>query len=251
MKIAICIPMTSKKQDWKNIWDCDFLKIFLPSFLKTKNDEYDYHFYIGIDENDDFFNKYLEDLKIRLNKNCKIYVQNNYSGNPCGYWNYLFYNAFLDNCEYFCQFGDDINILSYGWTSYFINILKNNNNYGVCGGCDLKFWVERLCNNSIGILENIFFHKNHFQFQKYIFPKELKTWWSDDYISNLYYNLSFCCPEIQFKNMNRVGGHNEKSRYEHDPEDSNKWKPLVERDQKKIIKIINEKKLKINFKKNI
>ena len=32
-KIAVCIPMTSKKQNWTRIGDCFFLKIFLNLLL--------------------------------------------------------------------------------------------------------------------------------------------------------------------------------------------------------------------------
>ena len=39
-KIAVCIPMTSKKQNWMKLGDSFFITIFLPSFLRTYEDIY-------------------------------------------------------------------------------------------------------------------------------------------------------------------------------------------------------------------
>ncbi len=234
-KIAICIPMTSKKQNWMKLGDCFFIKIFLPSFLRTAElKKYEYNFYIGVDEDDDFFQCYLDDFKKRLRPTDKIISSNKYSGNPCGFWNHLFRQAHLDGNDYLVQFGDDIKILSENWTSYFISILQEHNNFGVAGGCDINFWIERLMVGQIGILENIFIHKSHYDYFDLVFHKKLKTWWSDDYISNLYYNYTFCCPNIRYTNVNRVSDVNQKSRYVVDKEDEKKWRDYVLESQKKI-----------------
>lgn len=234
-KIAICIPMTSKKQNWSALGDCFFLKIFLPSFLRTAElRKYDYRFYIGVDEGDHFFQYHLEDFKKRLKPTDTILVSDKYDGNPCGYWNYLFRKAHYDGMDYLVQFGDDIEIISEDWTSYFISVLQEHNNFGVAGGCDINFWIERMMIGQIGILENIFIHRNHYDHFDLVFHKKLKTWWSDDYISNLYYNYTFCCPNIRYKNVNRVSDVNNKSRYEVDKEDEKKWRNYVLESQKKI-----------------
>ena len=76
-KIAICIPMTSKNQNWMKLGDSFFITIFLPSFLRTAElKQYDYTFYIGVDEDDDFFQCYLEDFKKRLRPTDKIISSN-------------------------------------------------------------------------------------------------------------------------------------------------------------------------------
>jgi len=234
-KIAICIPMTSKKQNWMKLGDCFFITIFLPSFLRTyERHLYDYTFYIGVDKEDDFFQYYLEDFKKRLRPTDKIITSNKYNGNPCGFWNHLFRQAHLDGNDYLVQFGDDIEIISNNWTSYFISVLESNNNFGVAGGCDVNFWVERLMIGQIGILENIFIHRSHYDYFDLVFHKKLKTWWSDDYISNLYHNYTFCCPNIRYSNVNRVSDSNEKSRYVVNKEDGKKWQEYVLDTQKKI-----------------
>jgi len=245
-KIAICIPMTSKKQNWTKLGDSFFITIFLPSFLRTyERHLYDYTFYIGIDKEDDFFNHYLEDFKRRLRPTDNIIVSDKFSGNPCGYWNKLFRMAYNDGNDYICQFGDDIEILSEDWTSYFISVLQEHNNFGVCGGCDINFWVERLMLGKIGILENIFFHRSHYDYFDVVFHKKLKTWWSDDYISGLYYNYTFCCPNIRYSNRNRVATNNTKSRYVVNKKDSELWSGYVLESQKAVK---NKKELPETYK---
>ncbi len=174
-KIAVCIPMTSKKQNWMKLGDCFFITIFLPSFLRTyERHLYDYTFYVGVAKEDDFSNHYMEVFK------------------------------------------------------------------RVCGGCDINFWVERLMLGKIGILENIFFHRSHFDYYDLVFHKKLKTWWSDDYISSLYHNYTFCCPNIRYSNRNRVSTNNTKSRYIVDNNDSKLWEGYVKESQKGVR---NKKKL--------
>ena len=53
-KIALIIPITSNNKDFNNIEEIDFIKIFLPSFLKTydTSNKYEYTFYLGYDHDD-------------------------------------------------------------------------------------------------------------------------------------------------------------------------------------------------------
>lgn len=243
IKVAVLIPMTSKNQNWKTLEECDFINVFLPSFLRTyEPKKYDYIFYIGIDKGDIFFEKQLEIFKKRLRPQDKIFIKN-FSGNPCGYWNFLLEQAYNDNCDYFQQFGDDIQILSNYWTSYYINILKDNNNFGVVGGCDINYWIERMMHNEIGIVENCMVSRRHFEMLKYFFHPNFKTWWSDDHISNIYYNLCFTAPEIKFINKNRVGDHNPKSRYKQNNNDKLKLEESIKESQRKIYNYIKKHKL--------
>ena len=72
LNVAVLIPMTSKNQTWLNLVDCSFIRIFLTNFLKTYESKYNYRFYIGIDDNDLFFQKYKKELQARLKKTDKI-----------------------------------------------------------------------------------------------------------------------------------------------------------------------------------
>lgn len=246
--IGILIPMTSKNQKWQVLGDCDFFNIFLPSFLRTREEEkFEYKFYIGVDSDDDFFTSQLDLFKLRLRPQDKIFVKD-FSGNPCGYWNFLLKEAYNDGCDYFQQFGDDIQIISNFWTSYYTDILKNNDGLGVVGGCDFNFWLGRIMNNEIGIVENCMISKRHFEMLGYFFHPKFKTWWSDDWISRTYYNICFTSPEIKFININRVGDHNPNSRYRQNNNDKNYLEDAVSESQKKIYEYIKKNKLitKIN-----
>ena len=243
-KIAICIPMKSQS-DWTQLSDCYLLKTFLPSFLRTcERDKFDYTFYLGYDDNDSFFEQNHNNLKIRFNKTDKLYCKSDFKADPCSYWDFLFKQAVKDGNEYLVQYGDDISIISNSWTSYFVSILKEHNNFGVTGGCDIGYWINRLENGSIGILENIFFHKSHFNYFDRVFDKRLKTWYSDDYISNLYNNYTYCCPNIRYINTNRVGEDNPMSRYTPDMKDRELWQSFI-KDTYKTIK--NKDKLPKDF----
>ena len=219
LNVAVLIPMTSKNQMWLNLVDCSFIRVFLTNFLKTYESKYNYRFYIGIDDNDVFFQKYKNDLQARLKTTDKIInFDNSYNGNPCGIWNKLYSLAYYDNNDYFFQVGDDIQLLSSNWTSYFINILQRNNNIGICGGVEISQWTNRLIKGEPGILENVFTSRKHYDIFKTFFNKNLKNWFSDDLITRTYgnFNLCFISPNIEFINTNRVGDHNELSRYKPD-----------------------------------
>ena len=219
LNVAVLIPMTSKNQMWLNLVDCSFIRVFLTNFLKTYESKYNYRFYIGIDDNDVFFQKYKNDLQARLKTTDKIInFDNSYNGNPCGIWNKLYSLAYYDNNDYFFQVGDDIQLLSSNWTSYFINILQRNNNIGICGGVEISQWTNRLIKGEPGILENVFTSRKHYDIFKTFFNKNLKNWFSDDLITRTYgnFNLCFISPNIEFINTNRVGDHNQLSRYKPD-----------------------------------
>ena len=74
-------------------------------------------------------------------------------------------------------------------------------------------------------------------------PK-FKTWYGDDYISQLYreVNRCFICPNFLYINANRVGGHNECNRYEPSTEMELIWKSEAKEQSLKIneyIKLMN------------
>jgi hypothetical protein len=56
MNIALLIPITSQGRQWKNLYDSYFINLTLATFLLTKNDCYNYTFYLGFDEDDSLFN---------------------------------------------------------------------------------------------------------------------------------------------------------------------------------------------------
>lgn len=236
------MPMTSRGQKWTEIHECAFITTFLPSFLRTyEPHKFTYRIYVGIDDCDAYFQKHREALKSRLGPEDKIFsYPDSYKGNPCGIWTQLMKEAHKDGADYFQQYGDDIRIESRLWTSYFVAILKKSNGVGAVGGCDEKFWISRLSHRQIGILENAMVTRHHWDTFGFFFPPELKSWWSDDWISRVYGSRCFTAPAIHFSNTNRVGDHNELSRYQPDKSDADKWMSYATRDAAKLEKALQE-----------
>lgn len=240
--IGILIPLCSRKQNWSNIFDIDFFCSFLPFFYSSISNKYNYRFYLAIDENDNFLINLREDIEKCLAKEDKIIIApKTLNGNPCGIWNLLLDSA-KDECEYFYQCGSDIAHITNEWDKYFINVLKKNNNLGICGGVDKNFWLERVIRNQSGILENVFFHKTHYDIFGRLFNEKFKTWFSDDYISELYRsnNLTFISSNNLYINTNRVGGHKEDNRYKPSTEMEKIWRDIAKEDSKLIDKYLKQ-----------
>jgi len=237
-RVAILISLCSRNQSWNNIGDIDFFRYFLPGFLETMSHDVDYGIYLGFDDNDEFFLKHKEYLEQRLYTNDKVILlpHQQTNSNPCEAWNILARKARDDGYEYFYQCGSDIYHIVNGWTRYFINILKQNKNIGICGGVDKMFWLDRVKRDMVGIIENGFFHKTHLDIIGGVFNKQLKNWFSDDYISGIYYNNNRCFiqPMLLYRNTNRVGQQDGVDRYKPDTKMKDTYKKLIEEDSKKI-----------------
>jgi hypothetical protein len=244
--IGILVPLCSRNQNWKHVNDIDFFAYFQPFFYQSISGKYTYRFYFAIDDNDKFLNDNLDKIKMKLNdKLDSVHIMDkSLNKNPYGIWNKLL-EISNDQCDYFYQCGSDIMMLTKNWDDYFIKQLKRRDNIGFIGGVDKQFWLERAIRGLDQILENIFFHKTHYEiFNRFINP-EFKTWFGDDYLSQLYREVdrTFICPDILFQNANRVGDSNEKSRYEPSLENEDKWKDLAIKDSIKIKEHLKNKNL--------
>lgn len=235
--IGILIPLCSRNQNWKNVNDIDFFSVFQAYFYQSISGKYTYRFYFAIDENDQFLIENQDKIKMKLNANLdSIHIMpKSLNKNPYGIWNKLLEIA-VNDCDYFYQCGSDIMMGTKGWDDYFIKQLKKYNNVGFIGGVDKQFWLERALRNLDQILENVFFHKTHYDIFKRFINPEFKTWFGDDYLSQLYREVgrTFICPTILFQNANRVGDQNKKSRYEPSLENQSKWKNLAIKDSQLI-----------------
>jgi len=234
MKIAILVPLCSKNQDWVSLKDVDFISIMLDSFLISVSNKHNYKFYLGFDENDKFFVENDKNLRKRFPNMDITMLPKKCNGNPCHGWNILLDKAFKDGNDYFFQCGSDIIQSVKGWDDYFVNLMKKHDDDIICGGVDMPFWCERVIRDQAGILENVFFGRPLYERLGFLFPPEVKSWFSDDVITKIYRNVDRCyiCPNIKYHNVNRVGGNNDKSRYvppekeaiaKNWPQVANKW----------------------------
>lgn len=222
--IAILLSLCSKNQDWKDTRDIDLFKTFLQGFYNTITAKMntDYIFYIGYDSNDEFIKNNLDMIKKRIHKD-DILIElpaEKTNGNPCEAWNILAREGLKNkDIEYFYQVGTDTMHITPSWDRYFIKILADNGNKGICGGVDKRFYLERVLRNDRGIIENAFLHRSHIIQFNGIFKEGLKNWFSDDWITTYYREKSSCfiCPYIEFVNTNRVllqnQGDTSKNRY--------------------------------------
>jgi len=201
IKIGLIIPSTSSKRNYKNIEDLNLFKILINSMKNKLNKNYEYNFYIGYDHDDQFYNKnkhqiinYFNKLKLQ-NSNIYLIQIHNKKGNLSAIWSDLAVIA-SKKCEYLYQIGDDIEIITPNWEDKFINKLKENNNIGVVGATDL---------NNKNLMTQSFVHKNHLKIFKTYFPKELKNWYVDDWVQNVYKpSLSHLFKNLFLKNSGGV-----------------------------------------------
>jgi len=216
--LAILIPLCSNKQEWKSVADIDFFNKFLDAFIFSYSNKRKFKFYIGLDENDEFLMDNLDNMKKRTKRSLFEFfiLPRTCNGNPCLAWTILYKEALKETeNEYFYQCGSDIVHLTQNWDDYLINQLKRMGNKGVVGGVDFHYWMERVIRDQNGILENVMTTRDHYETFGFFFPPEVKTWYSDDMITRIYLNADLCriCTNIHYSNSNRVGGHNDKSRY--------------------------------------
>lgn len=197
IKIGFIIPTTSNKKNYKTIGEIDFFKIVMESLKKQLNNEYIYKFYLGYDDDDIFYNKnknniidYFNNLKLK-NTSIKLIKIKNKKGRVGSIWSDLAELALNDDCEYLYQIGDDIKFLTSNWESIFIDKLRTQNNIGVVGPKDPNHYA----------LTQSFVHKTHLKIFKRYFPEELKNWYIDDWITNVYKpNYSFKFDNISIQN---------------------------------------------------
>lgn len=239
-QIAITIPTTTKGLTIRGIADLPFFKIMLPSFLKTSSGKCYYNFYLGYDYDDSFlsqpsvarkieelFNKIVSDNK-RYTLKIVSFPDTFEKGDLSSMWSYLSDMGMKDGNEYFYQLGDDIQFLEIRekkeWESIFINSLLELNNIGSVGPYD----------NSKKILTQSFVHATHLSIWGRYFPKELKNWYVDDWITEVYSSR----PDKRFRVINSS---NHIVRY--DVKNTEHIKDKLVKDDKKTIMDIRKREI--------
>ena len=202
--IAILVPVCSRNQSYKTLESIPFINILYPSFVKFKDQNYEYSFYIGYDSTDEFYKQVIHDLPFTMKdgSNIKLVELKGCEHKPARAWNILFQNALSDNCDYFYQIGDDVRIKS-PWTEVFIDTLNNNNNIGVVGACHLKNYNQRVNHGRPPVIENAFVHKTHYDIFKTFFDERIDNWFCDDWITEVYkvQNSSFHLNNVFVENL--------------------------------------------------
>ena len=200
-KIALIVPLCSRKQNYQSLDDTTFIKSMIPSFEMNKSEGYEYQFYLGYDDDDIFYIDNHENLE---KLGYKVFKLSGCQNAPAFAWNKLFEIAYNEGYDYFYQMGDDTIFQSKGWTEKFIEKLRENNDVGVVGPCDPINHLRRVQLGRRIILEISFVSRKHYEIQQTYFHPQIKNWFCDDWISETYRNNGFYIfPDITFTNANR------------------------------------------------
>jgi hypothetical protein len=140
-------------------------------------------------------------------------------------WNQLYKKAYQEDYDYFYQSGDDIEYKTVGWIHACIKELKHNNDIGITGPY----------NGHPYLLTQAMVSRKHYEIFHYLFPSEIKNWYCDDWINEIYLP-KYRVPLVQYACLN-IGG---EPRYDivHSKE---LCEYLVLRDKPKVLNYINER----------
>ena len=174
MRIAVVVPSTSKKREWKTATD-SYLNKMLSTFRETCDSEHTYCFFIGVDVTDPYYIKYRSDFETM--DGVRIIPVSVEIGYVTHIWNILAGLAFDEGFDYMFQCGDDVQLETKGWVNKCIEVLHANNNIGVTGPNDRK---------NTRILTQTFVHRTHYELFKFYFPPEIPNWYCDDWINEIY-----------------------------------------------------------------
>jgi hypothetical protein len=184
--IALLIPVCSRNKQYNILYDTPIMKCIYPSFLNTKNEEYNYSFFIGFDDDDEFYKSQYDELK-KIFKNVHILSECQHA--PAFAWNKLAmvaYNSTDVKYDYFFQVGDDIILETPNWSKIFIEKLTLHNDIGVVGPCNLSNYNGRILEGKPYVIENSFVSRKHIDIFNYFFHPTIKNWYCDDWITEIY-----------------------------------------------------------------
>jgi hypothetical protein len=191
MRIALLIPITSRRRKLTAMDECDVLRLFLPSFVETATWEegVSYDILIGIDDVDPFYGDpgrqrlLLEALRAPLANRAVRVAVHTLEGTahaPCWSWNELFARAHAAGADYFYQMGDDVRLVTAGWARAFSGALESN---PALPGLGVTGPLETVAKT---ILTQAFVSRVHRDVFGTFYPSTFRNWWSDDWITRVY-----------------------------------------------------------------
>ncbi len=216
LSICMMLPVTSRGiihnlSLGPRLIDLPLVHTFIPSFLKTIEDKYDYRLYLGYDYNDAWYDneKNLRDLVNLFD----TYMRNaSWSGyhvelrpimlfgidkRITAIWNTLAATAYKDLCDYFYPANDDLQFRTKGWTSAAVHELEKcvvASNFGVVAFRDLS-----ACSFPTFHLT----HRTHLDLHDGIYyPLPAHGAHQDPWIFGMYriWNCAFFLPQYELRN---------------------------------------------------
>ena len=225
-KIAVLIPSTTFKRDWNCITET-YLWNSIICFVNTSQKDYHYKFYIGVDKDDKIYSDKAQRSKIydlfSTWDNCNIqfypFEENVPKGHVTLMWNYLYKKSIEEFNDYFWLAGDDIMYLNHGWLETCIANLKTTKGLGTAG----------CFNGNRNIITQFLLTQTHYAIFGYAFPPQIRNWWCDDYLNELYF------PNFLHISDHRCINAGGTPRYEVDYSAQQYYKNLVKEDKDKLL----------------
>jgi hypothetical protein len=179
-KVVFIIPSTSRNMNFENVASCSLINILYESLKKL--DISRYAFIIGIDDDDEFYNKNIDELKSKLPNNFHLHFLNNYDKSYVCIVNQLADIAIKQyDAEYLHVFADDLNVYESDYINTFIEWFKKHEKIGL-GWCIDENW-PMYCTHP-------FINKTHVEILGYLYPNSIKNVGCDDWIAEVYKNLN-------------------------------------------------------------
>lgn len=190
--IVFLIPCTSRNCDYKTVDDSMLYQIFYESVKKF--DVTRYKFIVGFDDNDEFYLREINNLKKILPDNFYFYFYNNYDKSYSCVVNQLANTAIIQfDAEFLHLVADDLYIYNLDYIDVFSKFIKSNNNIGLGQPVDktsIKFNHESAFDRQFGICTHPFVHVNHVKYLGYFIPPQIKNWFCDNWITQVYRKLN-------------------------------------------------------------
>lgn len=197
VSIGLLVPVCSRNQNWKDLGESHIMNYFYPSFVNTKSEGYTYTIYVGVDDDDEFFLRCSDDMR---DMGFRVVVVSGCQHAPARVWNRLFETAVADGNDYFFQIGDDVRLITPGWTERFIHELTTTNGVGVVGPCHYANYHMRMAALKPYVIENSFVSRKHWDTFGYFFHPTILNWFCDDWITQVYRGGTLCM-DIVCENM--------------------------------------------------
>ena len=168
MKVAFCIPSTSRNRNWARFEDS-----YLTN-LKSLRTKHEVDFFIGFDADDNLY----KNQDVRDSFNAKWLECNFEKGHVTLIWDHLYKVAIKEGkYDYFWLAGDDIEYCEKDWLETLIQSLQTTNDLGIAG----------MFNGNPNLpMTQFLVSKKHFDLFGFAFPLELKNWYCDNWIQEIY-----------------------------------------------------------------
>lgn len=195
-KVVILIPSSSRNCDYKGLKNSALVGILYKSLLNY--DISKYTFLIGFDDDDSFFISHKKNMEKKFPDNFHLKYLNNYDKNYVCIVNQLAKIAIDEyNADYLFLIADDLIFFDFSFIDKFIDFFTDKE-YG------LGYGKDKRCRKDI--CTHPFVPSSHFKSLGYFYPKEIKNWYCDTWITELYSKnaLNLTCKTDDYVLENQV-----------------------------------------------